>query len=99
MVRRALDEFKIIAEKDPKDIESLIMVGGLNRMLENSVDAEAAFKKALAIDPDNEDALVGLAGVYSERGDTKASTELLERLATKNPSGRAYAMLGRTMNQ
>jgi tetratricopeptide (TPR) repeat protein len=63
-------------------------------MLENSVDAEAAFKKALAIEPDNEDALVGLAGVYGERNDTKASTELLERLATKNPSGRAYAMLG-----
>ena len=63
-------------------------------MLENSVDAEAAFKKALALEPDNEDALVGLAGVYGERGDTKASTELLQRLATKNPSGRAYAMLG-----
>jgi len=93
MVRRALEQFQIIAEKDPKDVESLIMVGGLNRMLDNSVDAESAFKKALAIEPDNEDALVGLAGVYGERGDTKASTELLERLATKNPSGRAYAML------
>lgn len=93
MVKRALEQFQIIAEKDPKDMEALIMVGGLNRMLDNSVDAEAAFKKALAIEPDNEDALVGLAGVYGERGDTKASTELLERLATKNPSGRAYAML------
>jgi tetratricopeptide (TPR) repeat protein len=94
MAKRALEQFQILADKDPKDIESLVMVGGLNRMLENSVDAEAAFKKALAVDPDNEDALVGLAGVYGERGDTKASTELLERLATKNPSGRAYAMLG-----
>jgi tetratricopeptide (TPR) repeat protein len=93
MVKRALEQFQIIAEKDPKDMEALIMVGGLNRMLDNSVDAEAAFKKALAIEPDNEDALVGLAGVYGERGDNKASTELLERLATKNPSGRAYAML------
>jgi tetratricopeptide (TPR) repeat protein len=94
MVKRALEQFQIIAAKDPKDVESLIMVGGLNRMLENSVDAEAAFKKALAIEPENEDALVGLAGVYGERGDTKASSDLLERLATKNPSGRAYAMLG-----
>ncbi len=94
MVKRALEQFQIIAEKDPKDMEALIMVGGLNRMLDNSVDAEAAFKKALAIEPDNEDALVGLAGVYGERGDAKASTELLERLATKNPSGRAYVMLG-----
>jgi tetratricopeptide (TPR) repeat protein len=94
MVRRALEQFQIIADKDPKDVESLIMVGGLDRMLENSADAEAAFKKALAIEPDNEDALVGLAGIYGEHGDTKASTELLERLATKNPSSRAYVMLG-----
>jgi tetratricopeptide (TPR) repeat protein len=96
MIKRALEQFQFIVAKDPKDLESLIMVGGLNRMLENSVDAEAAFKKALAIEPDNEDALVGLAGLYGERGDTKGSTELLERLATKNPSGRAYAMLGQS---
>jgi tetratricopeptide (TPR) repeat protein len=94
MVKRALEQYQIIAGKDPTDMEALIMVGGLNRMLDNSVDAEAAYKKALAIEPDNEDALVGLAGIYGERGDTKTSTELLERLATKNPSGRAYAMLG-----
>ena len=94
MAKRALEQFQIITEKDPKDMEALVMVGSLNRMLENSTDAEAAFKKALEIEPDNEDALVGLAGVYGERGDTKASTDLLERLATKNPSGRAYAMLG-----
>ncbi len=94
MVKRSLEQFQIIANKDPKDMEALVMVGTLNRMLENTVDAEAAFKKALEIEPDNEDALVGLAGIYGERGDTKASTELLEKLATKNPSGRAYAMLG-----
>ena len=96
MAKRALEQFQILADKDPKDIESLVMVGGLNRMLENSVDAEAAFKKALAVEPDNEDALVGLAGVYGERGDTKASTDLLEKLATKNPSGRTYAMLAQS---
>jgi len=94
MVKRALEQFQIIADKDPKDMEALIMVGSLDRLLENSVDAEAAFKKALVIEPDNEDALAGLAGIYGERGDTNASTELLERLATKNPSGRAYYLLG-----
>ncbi len=78
MVKRSLEQFQIIANKDPKDMEALVMVGTLNRMLENTVDAEAAFKKALEIEPDNEDALVGLACIYGERGDTKASTELLE---------------------
>ncbi len=94
MVRRALEQYQIITQKDPKDVEAWIMVGGLDRMLDNTVDAEAAFKKALDIDADNEDALVGLAGIYGERGDTKTSTELLERLATKNPSSRVYASLG-----
>ena len=79
MIKRALEQYQVIAAKDPTDMEALVMVGTLNRMLENTVDAEAAFKKALAIEPDNEDALVGLAGIYGERGDTKASTELLEK--------------------
>ncbi len=94
MVKRALEQYQIIADKDPKDMEALIMVGSLDQLLENSVDAEAAFKKALAIEPDNEDALVGLAGLYGRRGDTAAANELLQRLATKDPSGRAYEMLG-----
>jgi tetratricopeptide (TPR) repeat protein len=36
MIHRALEQFQFIADKDPKDVESLIMVGGLNRMLENA---------------------------------------------------------------
>src|SRR5581483_5995761 len=71
MARRAVEQYKIITTKDPKDVDSLIMLGRLDRVLENSVDAEAAFKQALTADPDNEDAVTGLASVYSDRGDAK----------------------------
>src|SRR3954454_9243076 len=73
MVRRALEQYKLISDKDPKDLDSLIMVGRLNRVLDNSVDAEAAFKKVLSVDPDNEDATTGLASLYSDRGDAKGA--------------------------
>lgn len=93
MARRAVEQYKIITTKDPKDVDSLIMLGRLDRVLENSVDAEAAFKQALAADPDNEDAVTGLASVYSDRGDAKDASALLEKLTQKNPSPRAYLNL------
>jgi tetratricopeptide (TPR) repeat protein len=93
MARRAIEQYKLIVEKDPKDVDSLVWLGRLDRIVENSVEAEAAFKKVLAIDPDNEDAITGLASVYTDRGDTRTASGLLENLTKKNPSARAYAIL------
>ncbi|MBV8070255.1 MAG: tetratricopeptide repeat protein [Acidobacteriaceae bacterium] len=93
MVRKAVEQYKIIAEKDPKDVESLVMLGRLDRVLDNSVDAEASFRKALAVEPDNEDAITGLASIYSDRGDVKTASGLLEQLVKKNPSPRALINL------
>ncbi len=93
MARRAVEQYKLITDKDPKDLDSLIMLGRLDRVLDNSVDAEAAFKKALAVEPDNEDAITGLASVYSDRGDAKTASALLEKLVQKNPSPRAFVTL------
>ncbi len=93
MVRRAVEQYKIITDKDPKDADSFVMLGRLDRVLDDSVDAEAAFKKVLLIDPENEDAVTGLASVYSDRGDARSASELLEKLTKKNPSPRAYLNL------
>ena len=93
MARRAVEQYKVITEKDPKDVDSLVMLGRLERVLEDSVSAEGAFKKVLAIDPDNEDAVTGLASVYSDRGDAKSASALLEKLTKKNPSPRAFLSL------
>jgi tetratricopeptide (TPR) repeat protein len=93
MVRRAVEQYKFITTKDPKDVDSLVMLGRLDRVLENSVDAEAAFKSVIALDADNEDAITGLASVYSDRGNTKDATALLEKLAQKSPSPRALVTL------
>jgi tetratricopeptide (TPR) repeat protein len=93
MARRAVEQYKIISDKDPKDSDSLIMLGRLNRVLNNSIEAEAAFKKVLAADPDNEDATTGLASVYADHGDARGASALLEKLTKKSPSAKAYATL------
>lgn len=93
MAKRAIEQYKAIVDKDPKDVDSLVWLGRLDRITENSVEAEAAFKKALAVDADNEDAITGLASVYTDRGDTRTASGLLEQLTKKNPSARAYGIL------
>lgn len=93
MVRRAIEQYKYVSDKDPKDVDSLVMLGRLNRVIENSTDAEAAFKRVLTVDPDNEDATTGLASVYSDRGDAKGAAQLLEKLTKKSPSAKAYVTL------
>ncbi len=99
MARKAIEQYKAITDKDPKDVDSLVMMGRLDRVLDNSVDAESAFKKALAVEPDNEDATTGLASVYSDRGDAKAASALLEKLAQLNPSPRALIALAANYEQ
>jgi len=99
MARRAIEQFKIIADKDPKDLDSVIMLGRLDKLVGDSVDAEGAFKKALAADPGNEDATVGLADIYSDRGDAQAASQLLEKLAATNASPRALVILANDYEQ
>ncbi len=93
MARKAIEQYKYITTKDPKDTESLVMLGRLDRVVDDSVSAETAFKQAIAVEPDNEDAIVGLATVYSDRGDSKQATALLEKLTQNNPSPRALVIL------
>ena len=99
MLKRAIEQYKLITSQDPKDIESLIMLGRLEKLMQDSVQAENAFQKALTLDPDNEDALSGLAMVYADLGDANRASNLLEKLSKKSPSPRAFALLASSYEQ
>ena len=86
MVKKAIEQFEKITEGDPKDVESWLMLGRLNKIAQNSTEALKDYKKALALDPDNEDAMTGLAMVYTDLGDNKAAADLLRKVADKNPN-------------
>jgi len=99
MLKKSIEEYKKITELDPKDVESWLMLGRLHKVAQNSVDAQNAYKKALEVDPDNEDALTGLAMVYADLGDNTSAADLLKKLAAKNPTPRSLQALAAAYEQ
>jgi len=86
MVRQATQEYQKITELAPKDADSWVWLGRLQSASQNMDDAERAFKKALDIEPDNEDGLTGLATVLGIKGDGTGAANLLKRASEKNPT-------------
>ncbi len=98
-LKKAIEQFEKIGEKSPKDPQTWLMLGRLHKVAQNSPEAEKAFKKALEIDPENEEILTGLAMTYADVGDTKAAADLLKRATEKNPSPRTLAALAAAYEQ
>jgi tetratricopeptide (TPR) repeat protein len=99
MVKKAIEQYQKITEADPKDTESWIMQGRLQKALMNSTEALAAYKKALELDADNEDAMTGLATVYADLGDNKAAADMLRKVADKDPNPRSLTSLANVYEQ
>ncbi len=99
MVKRALEQYRKISEKEPDDIDVWLMLGRLNKLSHNSVESEKAYKAALGLDAENEDALTGLAVVYGDLGDHTRASQMLEKVASKNPSLRSLTALATAYEQ
>ena len=99
MVRKAIEQYQKIADKTPRDTESWLMLGRLNKVLQSSTEAVKDYKKALEIDPDNVEAMTGLAMVYADLGDTKQATDLLRKASEKDPNPRSLAQLAGAYEQ
>lgn len=99
MLKQAVVQYEKVTELAPRDKEAWLMLGRLYKLLQNSPSSERAFKKVLEIDEANEDALTGLAMVYSDLGDTASASQMLKRVAEKNPSTRTLLALASAYEQ
>src|SRR5215831_17684958 len=99
MLRRAIEQYQKIVALAPKDIDSWVMLGRLQKISQNSVESRKAYEKAIELDPESEDALTGLALVYSDLGDSQKATDLLRQLAEKHPSTRSLQALAGSYEQ
>jgi tetratricopeptide (TPR) repeat protein len=99
MVTRAIEQYSKITEQAPTDLDAWLNLGRLQKVAQNSVDSERAFKKVLELEADNDEALTGLAMVYSDRGDGKAAADLLGKVAEKNPNIRTLMGLAGAYEQ
>jgi tetratricopeptide (TPR) repeat protein len=93
MLKKAIEQFKVIVDKDKNDQESRLILARLYNWAHNSVDSEKTYKSVLEVEPDNEEALTGLANVYAGIGDTKGAIEMLKRASDKDPNLRSLSAL------
>lgn len=99
MLKRATEQYTKITELDAGDADSWMMLGRLHKIGQNSVDAKIAYEKALALDPENVDALSGLALVLADVGDTAKAAELLKKVSEKSPNLRTLTALAQAYEQ
>ncbi|MBZ5575260.1 MAG: tetratricopeptide repeat protein [Acidobacteriia bacterium] len=99
MLRRAMEQYQKITEKDPKDADSWVILGRLYRVANNSADEEKAFNAALKAEPDNEDALTGLAQLYLDLGDINKAIDKLKSATDRNPNERTLMALALAYEQ
>ncbi len=99
MLKQAIAQYEKVAELAPQDKETWLMLGRLYKLVQNSPASERAFKKVLELDETSEDALTGLAMVYSDLGDTASASRMLKRVAEKNPSMRTLLALASAYEQ
>jgi tetratricopeptide (TPR) repeat protein len=93
MLNMSIEQFAIITSKDKKDVDSWLTLGRLYRVAKKTAEAENAFKAALEAEPENDEALTGLAMVYSDTGDAKKASEMLKRAGDKRPDVQTFARL------
>lgn len=99
MLNKAIGEYQKVGELDPKDTDAFVMLGRLQKVAQNSVEAEKAYQKALAVDPDNEDALMGLAMVYVDLGQNTQAADLLKKISDKSPNQESLRKLAGAYEQ
>ena len=99
MLRQATQEYQKLTELVPNDANAWVWLGRLQSAAQNNDVAEQAFRKALELEPDNEDGLTGLATVLGIKGDGKAAADLLKRAAEKDPSAESLTRLSDAYEQ
>jgi tetratricopeptide (TPR) repeat protein len=99
MVRQATEEYQKITELAPKDADAWVWLGRLQSASQKVDDAERSFRKALELEPENEDGLTGLATVLGIKGDGTGAADLLKRAAEKNPSAESLNRLADAYEQ
>jgi tetratricopeptide (TPR) repeat protein len=98
-LKNAIEQYQKITQQDAKDAESLSMLARLYRVQHDEAAAEKTYRQVLALDPNDEDALNGLAMVFADRGDLPNAISMLKQAIEKNPDPRMVLMLGEFYEQ
>lgn len=99
MMKMAIDEYAKIVQLEPNNTENRLLLGRLYTLNHDSAHAEEQFKAAQKIDPDSEEVVLNIAGLYSEQGDNQRAIEVLKALPEDDQTPKTLYALGQTYDQ
>lgn len=99
VLKLTIEQFEELARLEPKNVENHLLLGRLYRLNNDLLKAEGAFKKAVEIQPDAEEAVTSLAYLYNEEGDPKRAIAVLEAVPEEARSAKIFSALGYTQEQ
>ena len=99
VLKLAIEQYQQIVKLDPNSIDDHMMLGRLYQADNQLAQAEAEEKTAVKLAPDSEEAVMALAMLYDEQGDTTKAAETLVAVPENSRSAKIYAVLGATYDQ
>jgi len=99
VLKLTIEQFEALARLEPKNVENHLLLGRLYRLNNDLLKAEAAFQKAVEVQPDAEEAVTSLAYLYNDEGDSKRAIAVLEAVPEEARSAKIYSALGYTQEQ
>lgn len=99
ILQAAIKEYEKIAELQPKDLDTRLLLGQLYGLNHDSAKAEEQFKAAQAIDGSSEEVVLSLARLYSEEGNLERAAKVIADVPAEDRSGRMDFALGGLYDQ
>ena len=99
VLQLAIGEYETLARLKPNDLETHLLLGQLYGLNHESVKAEQQFKEARALDNNSEEAVLKMAELYGEEGQTDQAISALTSIPADDRSGRVDLALAAAYDQ
>ncbi len=87
----AAQQYHAALERDPNFVPSLLLLGDLSYRIKKYSEAEASYKKAIKLQPENGDIYNNLCWVYiDQKINLEAAEDLIRKALSLTPDHRAY---------
>ncbi len=95
----ALENFEILAERDPKSVDAVFAAGLLSVQLDRFEDAENYLKKTVELRPDNDQARLYLGQIAAERKQYDKAAKWYQEIRSENLLFDAQVSLARVISK
>jgi tetratricopeptide (TPR) repeat protein len=96
---KAIQHLEALTRVDPKDSDSILLLGHLYRVNNQPKKAEEAFRKVLQTDPGSKVGLANLSEIYIQNGNFDQAIETLNKIPDGDMDSQLFGMLGYSYSQ